>query len=145
MSYVGNRPWRLEESALRGKVWLDLDRPRQLGTQHFRRGVWRGRWLTCVSLGRSTLCVRFTGVQQRPTHPLVAGLGGERRAGGGGRTHWNTVLLEVKANTLCQNRTKNVLVQTSLREEISMVKSKNHCSAATVVHEDMGTTGKEVN
>lgn len=80
------------------------------------------------------------------TQTSISGRARRRAASrGGGRTHWNTVLLEVKANTLCQNRTKNVLVQMSLREEISMVKSKNHCSAATVVHEDMGTTGKEVN
>lgn len=77
------------------------------------------------------------------THTSISGRA-RRRAGGRGG-HWNTVLLEVKANTLCQNRTKNVLVQMSLREEISMVESKIHCSAATVVDEDMGTTGKEVN
>lgn len=79
------------------------------------------------------------------THTSISGRAGRRAARGGGRTHWNSVQLEVKASTLCQNRTKNVLVQMSLREEISVVKSKNHCSAATVVHEDMGTTGKEVN
>lgn len=97
-----------------GRVRLDLDRPRQLGTQHFRCYVRRGRWSTCVSLGSGALCVRFTGVQLRPAHPLMARLEG----------HWSTFLLELRADTRCQNGTKNVLVQMSLREEISAVKSK---------------------
>lgn len=113
MSYVGNRLWWLEETALRGEcglIWIGRDS----WELSIYGGRWSGRWSTCVSLGSGTLCVRFTGVQLRPAHPLMARLEG----------HWSTFLLELRVDTLCQNGTKNVLVQMSLREEISAVKSK---------------------
>lgn len=140
MSYVGNRPCWLEERTLGGGglIWIARD---SLELSISAASVAEKVVDLCFSWQRLSVCVRFTGVQQRPTHPLVAGLGGEQRVGGG---HWNTVRPKVKANTLCQNQTKNVLVQMSLRDEISSVKSKNHCSAATVPHEDNRWRSKSV-
>lgn len=62
----------------------------------------------------STLCVGFKGVELSLIQTLMTKLEGQ----------CNTFLLEEKAETQCQNGTENVLVQMSLRGEITMVKSK---------------------
>ena len=120
MSYGCNRLRWLEKTAARGERGLDWDRRATAGRgSAFPLLVQAERWSTCVSLGSSgTMCVGFTWVELSLTQTLMTKLGG---GGGGSETHfcWSGELQRG-----ARNGTENVLVQMSLRGEITMVKSK---------------------